>query len=283
MAYTALKNAILSEKIDWIAYSQALNLEWDFPDYIDSHWKDIRVPKFYTHAQENKQGVKRFWNVENLKQGRSVVLAGVASGILRENQFNFLQWVSTTKRKATRIDYAIDITHSSFRTSMVRRHLKAGEAVTHALSALQTGDIFLEGDTQYVGRKGSETYTRVYDKKAEMGADFSWTRIETVYQGERAKPSLEAYCKGASCGQLIRRHVDFPEWEDWNRIMVNPRAEVHIPSHISRTREWLLGTVAKSMAREISLDDDHTFWFDFIERVKAEISLIDIGGGIINF
>jgi len=283
MPYTALKNAVLSEKIDWIAYSQAVTLEWDFPDYIDTHWKDVRPLRNYTHGQENKQGVRRYWNVERASQGRFVVLPGVASGILQEYQSNFLQWVSTTDRKATRIDYAIDITHSQFRPSAVRRHLLNGDARTHALSALRTGDIFTEGDTQYVGKKSSETYTRIYDKSVEQKTDFEWVRVETVYQGERANPSLQAYCECKSTRALIKRHVDFPNWRDWCAIMSGDVAQFTVPLKETATRAWLLGQVAQAMAKELIRDEEHSFWFEFQDRVKWELDRLEDNHNVINF
>lgn len=283
MVYTALKNAILSEKIDWLAFTQAYNTSWDYPDYVDDHWKDIGKLPHYTNGQENKQGVRRYWNTENMKQGRYTVLDGRSWDTMREFQSDLLQSVNMSEKKTTRIDFALDITHSRLRPETVVKFLENGEVRTHAQSIPKQSDDWKGGFTQYVGRKGSETYTRIYDKQKEQNSSFAWVRVETVYQGDRAQPSLKAYCDGASVRQLIRRHVDFPTWADWNRIMVNPAAEVHVSPHLSRTREWLLRTVAKTMAREICLDEDHAFWFDFIERVKCEISLIDIDSGIMEF
>ena len=283
MTYTCLKGAVLSEKIDWIAYSQAVTLEWDFPAYIDTHWKEIRPLPRYDHGQENKQGVKRFWSSETPSQGRFVVLAGRASAILRENQYDFLQWVSITGRKATRIDYALDITHSKLTPQVVRRHLLAGEAVTHALSKLRVGELGGDGDTQYVGRKSSETYTRIYDKAVEQSVDYSWCRVESVYQGDRAKPSLQSYCGCKSVRPLIRKHVDFPKWRDWQEIMSGDLVQFNMPQHETATRAWLLGQVAKAMARELARDEEHSFWFEFSDRVNTELQAIEGKGGTIDF
>lgn len=275
MSYSTVKTAVLAEKIDWIAYSQATTLEWGFPDYIDQHWKDIRAIRGYDHGQENKQGVKRYWNVERPSEGRHVVLAGQSSATLQENQFDFLRWVHTTDRKATRIDYALDIIHSKLTPQVVRRHLLAGEAVTHALSMLRTGELMNEGDTQYIGRKTSETYTRVYDKAVEQKVSFHWTRVETVYQGDRAAPSLGAFLQSKSTRPLIRRHIDFPLWQDWQRIMANNVVELFVPRHETATRAWLLGTVAKAIAKELNRDEEHSFWFEFQEAVGQELERLE--------
>ena len=275
MPATISQNTILAEKIDWIAYSQKMYLDWEFPQYIDNHWKEIRPLQFYDHGEENKQGVKRYWSKEHPEQGRRVVLAGQSSAILQENQFAFLQWINTTERKATRIDYALDVTHSRLTPEVVRKHLLAGEAVTHAKSLLRVGELFDEGDTQYIGRKSSETYTRIYDKAAEQKTEFSWLRVETIYQGDRAKPSLDTYCACKSTRPLIARHINFPEWKDWLQIMSRNVVQFSVPPHETSTRAWLLGQVAQAMAKELHRDEDHLFWFDFQQAVKNELDRLD--------
>lgn len=274
MSTTALKNAVLSEKIDWTAYTQPYAMDWDFPPQIDNHWKDTKCLPHYNKAQENPQGVRRYWHTENLRQGRYVVLDGVSSGILRECQLDVLEWVNTGGRKATRIDFALDILHSDFHPRMVRRRLERGEAVTHAQSFLTMDDLSTRGFTQYVGRKQSETYTRIYDKAIEQGASYSWIRVETVYQGERARPALQAFCEGKSTRPLIRAHVDFPKWRDWQQLFTGSVVKLQTPQKETRTREWLLSTVSKSIAKELTMDDDHQFWFQMIEAIGKELALL---------
>jgi hypothetical protein len=283
MPYSVLDNAVLSEKIDWIAYSQAFSLEWDFPSYIDDHWKDISAGRFYTNGQENKQGVKRFWNIENLKQGKSVVLSGVASDILRDHQLDYLQWVNTSDRKATRIDFALDILHSNLTVKLVRKHLLNGEARTHAKSRLEIGEVGTDAYTQYVGTKSAETYTRIYNKAYEQQVNYRWTRIETVYQGSRARPALKAYCEGQSTRALIRKHVDFRSWSDWRKLMSSDVVKFDMPAHTTATRAWLLSQVAKAMARELARDEEHSFWFEFRDKVDTELRRLEENRSIIDF
>lgn len=271
MSFSALKNAVLSEKIDWIAYSQAYKLEWGFPDYIDTHWKKISPLRNYTNGEENKQGVKRFWNVENVHQGRYVVLSGHASAMLGENQRQFLHGVHTSGKKMTRIDFALDITHSKLKAQTANKHLKAGDVITHAQSAIVDYDEFKGGFTQYVGKKSSETYTRIYDKSKEQKTDYSWVRIETVYQGARATPALQTYLQCESTRPLIKRHVDFPGWTDFQTVMQGDIVQLYVPPKETDTRHWLLTQVAKSVAGELFRDEDHQFWFVFQDAIKQEL------------
>lgn len=271
---TVLKTEILREKIDYIAYSQKISEMWAMPDYIDNHWKQISPLRNYTNGEENKQGVKRFWNTQNMKQGRYVILSGSPTDFIEANLSEFLRWVSTSVVKPTRIDYALDILHSDFNPRVAASQLQRGLAVTHAKSALQDKDILKGGFTQYVGTKTSETYTRIYDKAAEQKTDYRWVRIETVYQGDRAEASLQAYLQCQSTRPLIKRHVDFPKWRAWQRVMQNSVVKLSVPLRETRTRAWLLSQVAKSIAREIAMDEDHAFWFELSAKVKSELELL---------
>lgn len=283
MSPTALKNAVLSEKIDWLAYTHAVSIDWEFPACIDAHWKDIRALPHYTNGQENKQGIRRYWNIDNPKQGRYVVMDGVASGFLQDDQFTVLEWVNTPDRKATRIDFALDITHSKFHPRQVRRRFRRGEGITHAQSTLTFEEDESGGYTYYVGRKTSETYTRIYDKAIEQKTNFAWVRCETVYQGERARPALASYCECKSTRPLIKSHIDFPKWDDWLQIMSGDVVKLAIKPRETRTRAWLLSSVAKTLAREIAMDEDHSFWFDMMGAIKGEIAKLDKGGYDIDF
>lgn len=272
MTYTTLKNAKIAEKIDYVAYSQASKLEFDLPPYINNDWKAISPLRHYTHGQENTQGVKRFWNDYDSKQGRYVILSGQPLDTIVEFRQDFLQWVHTSGKKATRIDYALDIIHSSLTPRLVRKHLLAGEAVTHAKSADVAGDLIEGGDTQYVGKKTAETYTRIYDKQIEQQTDFKWVRIETVYQGERASPSLQVYLENKTVRPLIRKHLDFPNWKDYQKLMAGEAVKLDLPSKIRGTRAWLIGQVCKVIAKELLMSDGKEFWQLMQDQILLELA-----------
>jgi hypothetical protein len=277
------KSEVLAEKIDWIAYTQKNYVDWQFPVYISDKWKQISPLRNYTNGEENQQGVKRFWNTIRADQGRMVIMDGSASSILGANLEHFVCWLSQMDAKPTRLDYALDITHSDFNPRGCVQHLRNKSVVTHAQSAMQVHDEFKGGFTQYLGTKASETYTRIYDKAVEQKTDHSWIRIETVYQGDRAEASLQAYLQCQSTRALIKRHVDFPKWRAWQRVMSGDIAKLAIPPRETRTRAWLLSQVAKSLAREIAMDEDHAFWFEFSERVREEIAALDKIAPVINW
>lgn len=265
------KTEEIAEKIDWIAYSQKANFSWGFPPFIEDNWKPIHPLPNYTHGEENKQGVRRFWNTVRTSQGKYVILSGSAMTNIAEHQQQFMEFLASGDGKPTRIDYCVDVIGKSlFNPKACVAYLRKREVKTHAQQIPKYVDEWKGGFSQYIGKKGSETYTRIYDKKAEQGADFQWSRVETVYQGERAEASLHAYLLHKSTVPLIKAHVDFPNWKQWNRVMSGGRAKLLINRKQSNTREWLLGTVSSSIAKEMLLDDDQSFLFDMINRVREE-------------
>ncbi len=274
---TALETEVLAEKIDWIAYTQKNSVDWNYPAYISDKWKKISPLRNYTHGEENQQGVKRFWNIIRADQGRMTIMDGYASSILGENREDFLFWLSQMDAKPTRLDYSLDITHSNFKPQGCVLHLRTGSVVTHAQSAIQVTDEFKGGFTQYLGTKTSETYTRIYDKAKEQKVDYNWTRIETVYQGARAEASLQAYLQCGSTRPLIKRHVDFPKWRAWKRVMQDDTTKLAIPPRETRTRAWLLSQVAKSIAREIAMDEDQNFLFELMDKIRFEYKMLTKG------
>lgn len=266
----ALKTEVLAEKIDWLAYTLKNNEGWAFCEDIDQHWKKVSPLKNYTHGEENKQGVRRYWNTISSRQGHQVVCSG---GVLTADGFpidGMLISVGQSAAKCTRIDFCLDIAHSDFRPKACISHLRARDVVTHARKIPKYEDDWQGGFTQYVGTKASETYTRIYDKQAEQKTDYAWVRVETVYQGARAEPALSSYLQHKSTRRLILSHVDFPKWKAWRRVMSGNKAKLTYPPRKSATREWLLNQVAKSIAKELKQDDEHAFWFEFSDAVRNE-------------
>lgn len=266
----ALKTEILAEKIDWLAYTLKSSEGWAFCEGIDDHWKNVQPLRNYTHAEENKQGVRRYWNTISATQGRMVVCSG---GVCSSEDYptqEHLNAVNCSDAKATRIDFCLDIVNSSFKPTGCVTHLRLGNCITHARKIPKITDEWQKGFTQYIGTKTSETYTRIYDKQVEQKTDYSWARVETIYQGARAEPALVSYLQHKSTRRLILAHVDFPKWKAWRRVMSGNKAKLTYAPRVSATRKWLLEQVSKSLAKELAQDEDERFMFEFIDKVREE-------------
>lgn len=272
------KEQQVSQRCDWIAFTVQFYKEIIWPNFISTEWKTIQPIAHFANGQENKQGIRLYWSKSRPQQGKHVILSGSVLGVIQDRVKDLLNWIMLQEYKVTRVDFAIDVQNSNFNPRNAAYHLDRGQCKTRARKATTWDDRLSNGFTQYIGRKSSPVFVRIYDKAAEMGCDFKWIRIEIVYGAFKAKKALETFLQHNDCRGMVRAYCDFPQWRKWTKIMDFPLSPVVVQRKITKTREWLLGQVAKSLAKEMTLDDDHEFYLNFIQRVREEyLILIDNG------
>lgn len=266
----------VNQHCDWIAFTVQFYKQIQWPIFISEEWKQIPPIAHFASGQENKQGLRLYWSPSRPQQGKHVILSGSVLDLMRDKILDLLHWIMSQEYKVTRIDFAINVINSDFNPHNASYHLDRGQCKTRAKKATTWDDRLSAGFTQYIGRKSSPIFVRIYDKAAEMGCDFNWVRIEIVYGAFKAKKALETYLQVGDCRGMVRAFCDFPQWRKWKSVMDFPLTPVVVARKITKTREWLLGQVAKSLAKEMTLDDDNEFYLNFIQRVREEyLSLSD--------
>jgi DNA relaxase NicK len=260
----------ISERCDWVAATLPFYKDLNWPDFIDLNWKEIRPIRNYNQGQENTQGVKLFWHDTRPSQGKHIIFSGSTLTRLEPHTYDLLKWIGGGGFRVSRIDLCVDVTHSNLNPRNATYHIKKGQCKTHAKSAPKWDDSMQSGYTQYIGKKTSETYIRIYDKQAEMGTDFRWIRAEIVFQGDRATPALNAYLLNQNVRGIIATFCKFPLWRKWSSVMLARVEELHVPPKQTQTRIWLMGQVAKALAKEMAMEDSHEFWLNFVQRVREE-------------
>jgi len=273
----------ISERCDWIAFTVPFYKDLQWPTCIATEWKDIRAIRNYNKGHENAQGVQLFWHDTRPQQGKHIILSGSTLTRLGESTKEVLNWIRGAEFHVSRIDLCVDVTHTNFNPRNATYHLKRGQIKTHAKSAPRWDDSLQSGYTQYIGKKTSETYMRIYDKASEMGVAFSWIRAEIVLQGARATPALNAYLLHNSVRGMVLSFCDFPAWHKWKRIMQASVVKLHVPPKETNTRLWIMGQVSKAVAREMTLEDSHEFWLNFVQRVREEYMVLVTKDEIIDF
>src|SRR5688572_10673513 len=132
------------------------------------------------------------------------------------------------------------------------------------------------GYTQYVGRKASEIYLRLYDKAAEMGKNEDWARVEIVIRGKRAARAAEQIIQDVDFRSLVRGYCDFTSWDNWNEIMHAEAIELPADRSSSNTLNWLFSSAAPSLAREMALSEEPEIIFlkfkDIVMQVYNELN-----------
>jgi DNA relaxase NicK len=117
------------------------------------------------------------------------VLPGKWCGALDEGGMRgLLLWMDTKKGSATRLDLAIDDFERRVTPDDVRAAIASSELVSRGRRATYhetlRGD---DGDTVYVGSRGSRVFARVYDKARESGGAIDAVRWELVLRKQAAK------------------------------------------------------------------------------------------------
>jgi len=275
------KTETVSEKVDWIAFTCPFYKDLSFPDFVSSEWKEINPIAHFNKGKENKQGVRVYWHTERPANGRHVIMSGTTLIYFQGREKDIFLYLFREGYRITRVDFCLDVVHSNINIKNATYHIEKRQVKTHAKQFPTWFDAAGSGYTQYIGKKTSETYCRIYDKASEMGTDHEWARVEVVFNGDRCAPAVSAYLGGASCGAIIKAFVDFPKWRKWGKIMGSATATVRVPTKQTNTREWLLGQVAKSLAREMALDDDQDFYLTFLQKVREEYYALSEKGDIV--
>jgi len=194
---------------------------------------------------------------------------------------SMLEWVLGEGGRVTRIDLAIDV----FDQDIDIVALASTPRIKSAPGSCRKWNYFKGHDggcTAYIGSRKSEKFLRIYDKAAEQGiTDRKWTRFELEIKGDAAKVVAEqvAALKEGEHALYIKGIM---------KAMFNPdhplyQEIISAPAHIvttnkdtdDNTLEWLMNSVAKTLAKTIERRSDVDVWEMFKEGVLANLAYIE--------
>lgn len=244
-----------------------------------SKWR-VAKPMFgYAEAYQSERGTIAMYGTEGM--GMHIIYSAQAlyalgtAGIYPER---IIKNALRNGAKATRADIALDIFDGEASVNSFERCVRARKCRTSSKSwrVLESGD---GGHTLYIGSRSSERMVRIYDKKAERAASFvevgsdSWIRAEVELKGQQAENFMKA-CKDNDINNVLigflTATVDFPTIPDWKAATNTIGAKVE-PTETKRkdtkTRHWLMKTVAPVIAREVSQDPE--FYASLLTEVNA--------------
>jgi hypothetical protein len=176
-----------------------------------------------------------------------------------------------------RLDLAIDCINCMLNPSDATEEIKNDRVTTLARQFPLWFDPTKKGYTQYIGKKTSTAFVRIYNKAAEMGVDGDWARVECVFSGRRAMDAAMQALQGTDYRALVRGFVDFSDWKEWSEIMSIAPSKTNSPRTVSNTKRWLLASAATSMARELYLDGDDAFYFQWIDHMRFFLDKLRAG------
>ena len=191
---------------------------------------------------------------------------------------SLLDWVLGSGGKITRIDLAIDVFGQVIDPCAlaVMPRVVTSPGSARKWSSVQGHD---GGATAYVGSRKSERFLRIYDKAKEQArSDLLWTRFELELKSDSARAAAKylnaitdaerpEYIKG-----LIKNLFN-PQDDLFQEIMTGSADPLKtVKDTTDKTYDWLVKSVARSVAKVMARRADIDVWGEFCRAVHAELT-----------
>ena len=237
------------------------------------------TPKFgYTFMMQHPFGHIVMFNADRSDMGVHVSLGGRALRSIADgghDALSILRWCLREGGKITRLDLAIDVMDVPIDIPALKNSPRIeGNGGTARKGSIIQGDD--GGVTAYIGSRKSDKFLRIYDKAIESGnIGRAWTRFELEIKGDNAKVASvefanldvgqhDKYIKGVMRAMFNPDHALYQE-------LMNAEA-IQIPTVLNtddNTLEWLLNSVAKTLAKTIIRRSDVDVSRLFLDAVEA--------------
>lgn len=268
---------ILTQKLDWIEGTFKGENFVSLPQSLSQVFVETSGFHSYTSGARFEDGRIHLKNEVRPEMGEHIIWSGEACDNCPVDTVNLINHLIGAKFSFTRIDMAIDAINFKLRPQRATKELNLGRCKTRSKLSPRNDDPRDKGYTQYVGKKTSEIYLRIYDKAEEMGVDADHTRVELVVKGRRAEYAARQIVQSVDYRAMVRAYADFPAWRQWRRIMdVEP---IKLPSERKETstERWLLGTCAPALARVVFLADNTGFYEKFTDAFVRNLEQLSNG------
>ena len=263
------KPTILSQKVDWIAGTFKGRQTPKLPLNLTQNFVPCKGYLNYSVGTLFDDGRKMFVAPGHPEWGVHMVWSGTACSNCPVDPLHLICALICANFSFTRIDLAIDVKNANLRPSQATEEIKNGRIKTRAKECPAWYDAAGKGYTQYIGKKSSEIYLKLYDKAAELGTTEDHTRVElTVRSGRATQAAKQAVLRKDFRGMVVS-FADFPKWDEWNKAMATTPVKLPSERKETATRKWLLEQCVPALAREIMLDDGSEFY----EKFKAAVMI----------
>lgn len=269
------ENKILSQRIDWIAGTFKKGIDIVYPPILSQKFIPCKGYLNYSEGSQFEDGRKSYVNPLHPEWGTHIVWSGSALDSCPMEPEALITSLFNSGFSFSRIDFAIDAFNFNLKPSDATEYISKGEVKTRAKQFPLWHDAQAKGYTQYIGKKASEIYCRIYDKAAEQGKKEDHTRVEVVVRGKRAEIAAREIVRDTDYRSLVVGFVDFETWAEWREIMVTDAIKLPSERSTSGTLLWLLRSAAPSLAREMALSEnpDETFlkFKDVVTQIYNEL------------
>lgn len=266
-----LNTGFFSQKVDWLEGTFKKGTPINLPIILSQNFVETKAFNGYTTASQYSDKRVLMSNAERQEMGNHIVWNGEACGLCPMDIVLLIKHLSAYGFSFTRIDFAIDMINCNLDPSRATEEINNGDVKTRAQQFPFWADAKGKGYTQYIGKKASEIYARIYDKAAEMGIDQDHTRVELVVRHGRANFAAQAVSFGADFRGLVLSFVNFEKWSEWSKAMDVPEVKLPKEQKLGNTEKWLLETCAPALARTIFLNPELRFFEKFTDVIEREL------------
>lgn len=253
--------AYFTKNVDWLSMTFSHNFAFKRVFAFDSF---VLIGKGQHGYRSMYQGLNTGMIVQNGSRddmGTHVTLSGQTMQALRDSlelsDRAICARMIDCGGRASRIDLALTIIGGRLTPYSLYRKLKTGAVKTRARKYLMAlgADGEIHGDTLYVGSRESEKFFRCYDKRAEQGIvdGAAMIRLETELKSLHARAACHMVATSsasAAVNTLVGGFLKFDGGE-LEAAFAGEASEFRpIQRPQSNTEKWLLGQVAKALARE---------------------------------
>jgi len=256
-----------SQKVDWIEGTFKRGVPHTLPQILTQNFVECSAFHGYTVGTLYEDGRRLMSNSSRPEMGMHITWDGDACGQCPIDSIDLIKHLLNAKFTFTRLDMAIDFINCNLRPEQATEEIKNGHIKTRAKQFPYWANAGKVGHTQYIGKKASESYCRIYDKAAEMGIEQDHTRVELVVRHTKAQKAASALVRGADFRGMVVSFADFTEWREWRQAFQVPEVKLPTERKSTNTQKWLLDACAPALAREITLSGNSAFY----ERFKTAV------------
>lgn len=264
------KQAILSQKVDWIAGTFRGRKTHELALNLTRNYEQCKGYLNYSDGSLFEDGRKMFTSPDHPEWGIHMVWSGTACSNCPVDPIHLICALICADFSFTRIDLAIDVKNANLLPSQATEEIKNGRIKTRAKECPAWYDAAGKGYTQYIGKKSSEIYLKLYDKAAELGTDEDHTRIELTVRSERADKAARQAVLHKDFRGMVVSFANFPQWDEWNKAMATTPIKLPSERKETATRKWLIEQCVPALARELMKTDG----IEFYEKFKAATMIV---------
>jgi len=270
-------NRILSQKLHWLEGTFKGKNIVSLPHSLSHNFVETSGFQNYTTGARFDDGRIHLRNPNRPEMGEHIIWTGDACDNCPVDIVTLVKHLINAKFSFTRIDLAVDAINFKLRPQRATKELELGRCKTRAKKSPTNSDPRDLGYTQYVGKKTSEIYLKLYDKAQEMGVDADHCRIELTVRKSRADHAARQIVQNIDYRAMVRAYADFPAWRQWRRIMDVDTVKLPSERKETNTERWLLEQCVPALARQIFLSDSTEFYEKF--KLAVTDAVIEFSNG----